>query len=63
MVPSGGPTGGGVMPGLPGSGGGMGNPQFINQQAYSEGAAGKGYLQQSMYGRGGYPGGSAYPNR
>ncbi|XP_018410213.1 PREDICTED: zinc finger MIZ domain-containing protein 2 isoform X1 [Nanorana parkeri] len=62
MVPSGGPTGGGVMPGLPGSGGGMGSPQFIGQQAFSEGAAGKGYLQQSMYGRGGYPGGSAYPN-
>ncbi|KAM4676819.1 zinc finger MIZ domain-containing protein 2 isoform 1-T1 [Discoglossus pictus] len=62
MVPSGGPTGGGVMPGLAGNGGGMGSPQFMSQQAYNEGGAGKSYLQQNVYGRGGYPGGNAYTN-
>ncbi|XP_066449248.1 zinc finger MIZ domain-containing protein 2 [Eleutherodactylus coqui] len=62
MVPSGGPTGGGVMPGLAGNGGGMGSPQFIGQQGFPESGAGKGYLPQNMYGRGGYPGGSAYTN-
>ncbi|XP_063304617.1 zinc finger MIZ domain-containing protein 2 isoform X1 [Pelobates fuscus] len=62
MMPSGGPTGGGVMPGLAGNAGGMGSPQFIGQQGYPEGGAGKGYMQQNVYGRGGYPGGSAYAN-
>ncbi|XP_041441101.1 zinc finger MIZ-type containing 2 L homeolog isoform X2 [Xenopus laevis] len=62
MVPSGGPSGGGVMPGLTSNAGGMGSPQYMGQQTFPEGGAGKSYLQQNVYGRGGYPGGNAYAN-
>ncbi|XP_028633183.1 zinc finger MIZ domain-containing protein 2 isoform X4 [Grammomys surdaster] len=42
---------------------GVGNAtqsQCLGQQAFAEGGASKGYVQQGVYGRGGYPGGSSF---
>ncbi|XP_021572697.1 zinc finger MIZ domain-containing protein 2 isoform X3 [Carlito syrichta] len=42
---------------------GVGNAtqsQCLGQQAFAEGGASKGYVQQSVYGRGGYPGGPGF---
>ncbi|XP_038609988.1 LOW QUALITY PROTEIN: zinc finger MIZ domain-containing protein 2 [Tachyglossus aculeatus] len=36
------------------------SPQFLGQQAFPEGGAGKSYMQQGMYGRGGYAGGPGF---
>nr|XP_025038727.1 zinc finger MIZ domain-containing protein 2 [Pelodiscus sinensis] len=45
---------------MAGSGSGMNSPQFMGQQPFPEGAAGKGYVQQGMYGRSTYPGGPGF---
>uniref|UniRef100_A0A8B9TQV4 Zinc finger MIZ-type containing 2 n=1 Tax=Anas platyrhynchos TaxID=8839 RepID=A0A8B9TQV4_ANAPL len=49
-----------LLPGMAGTGSGMSSPQFLAQQPFAEGAPGKGYVQQSVYGRGSYPGGPGF---
>lgn len=52
-----------LLPGMAGTGSGMSSPQFLAQQPFAEGAPGKGYVQQSVYGRGSYPGGPGFAPR
>ncbi|XP_064353941.1 zinc finger MIZ domain-containing protein 2 [Dromaius novaehollandiae] len=49
-----------LLPGMAGTGSGMNSPQFMGQQPFAEGAPGKGYVQQSVYGRGSYAGGPGF---
>ncbi|XP_006269423.2 zinc finger MIZ domain-containing protein 2 isoform X2 [Alligator mississippiensis] len=60
MGPGGNTSGTSMMPGLASSGSGMSSPPFLAQQPFAEGAAGKGYVQQGVYGRGTYPGGPSF---
>lgn len=49
-----------MMPGVAGGSSALTSPQCLGQQAFAEGGASKGYVQQGVYGRGGYPGGSSF---
>ncbi|XP_076974462.1 zinc finger MIZ domain-containing protein 2 isoform X2 [Tamandua tetradactyla] len=60
MGPGGDPTGSSMMPGVTGGSPALNSPQFLGQQAFAEGGASKGYAQQGVYGRGGYPGGPSF---
>ncbi|XP_062942400.1 zinc finger MIZ domain-containing protein 2 isoform X3 [Cynocephalus volans] len=60
MGPAGSPPGGSMMPGVAGSSSALTSPQCLGQQAFAEGGASKGYVQQGVYGRGGYPGGPSF---
>ncbi|XP_059131465.1 zinc finger MIZ domain-containing protein 2 isoform X3 [Peromyscus eremicus] len=60
MGPAGSPPGGSMMPGVAGGSSALTSPQCLGQQAFPEGGASKGYVQQGVYGRGGYPGGSSF---
>ncbi|XP_036896918.1 zinc finger MIZ domain-containing protein 2 isoform X2 [Sturnira hondurensis] len=60
MGPTGSPPGSSMMPGMAGSSSALSSPQCLGQQAFSEGGANKGYVQQGVYGRGGYPGGPSF---
>jgi len=60
MGPAGSPPGSSVMPGMAGSGSALNSPQCLGQQAFGEGATSKGFVQQGVYGRGGYPGGPGF---
>ncbi|XP_058152658.1 zinc finger MIZ domain-containing protein 2 isoform X2 [Dasypus novemcinctus] len=61
MGPGGDPAGSSMMPGVAGSSSTLNSPQFLGQQAFAEGGASKGYAQQGVYGRGGYPGAAGFP--
>ncbi|XP_005549720.2 zinc finger MIZ domain-containing protein 2 isoform X2 [Macaca fascicularis] len=56
MGPAGSPSGGSMMPGVAGGSSALTSPQCLGQQAFAEGSANKGYVQQGVYSRGGYPG-------
>ncbi|XP_055969416.1 LOW QUALITY PROTEIN: zinc finger MIZ domain-containing protein 2 [Sorex fumeus] len=56
MGPAGSPPGSSVMPGMAGSGSALSSPQGLGQPTFGEGGAAKGYVQQGVYSRGGYPG-------
>nr|KAF6419748.1 zinc finger MIZ-type containing 2 [Rousettus aegyptiacus] len=56
MGPAGSPPGGAMMSGMAGGGSALSPPQCLGQQAFGEGGASKGYVQQGVYGRGGYGG-------
>ncbi|XP_025898175.1 zinc finger MIZ domain-containing protein 2 [Nothoprocta perdicaria] len=43
-----------LLPGMAGAASGMNSPPFLGQQPFAEGAPAKGYVQQSVYGRGAY---------
>uniref|UniRef100_A0A0P6JHZ7 Zinc finger MIZ domain-containing protein 2 isoform 1 n=1 Tax=Heterocephalus glaber TaxID=10181 RepID=A0A0P6JHZ7_HETGA len=60
MGPAGSPPGGSMMPGVAGGSSALTSPQCLGQQAFAEGGASKGYVQQGVYGRGGYPGGPSF---
>ncbi|XP_075862378.1 zinc finger MIZ domain-containing protein 2 isoform X3 [Microcebus murinus] len=60
MGPAGSPSGGSMMPGVAGGSSALTSPQCLGQQAFAEGGASKGYVQQGVYGRGGYPGGPGF---
>ncbi|XP_040310914.1 zinc finger MIZ domain-containing protein 2 isoform X5 [Herpailurus yagouaroundi] len=60
MGPAGSPPGSSVMPGVAGGGPALNSAQCLGQQAFGEGAANKGFVQQGVYGRGGYPGGPGF---
>ncbi|XP_031195491.1 zinc finger MIZ domain-containing protein 2 isoform X4 [Mastomys coucha] len=60
MGPAGSPPGGSMMPGVAGGSSALTSPQCLGQQAFAEGGASKGYVQQGVYGRGSYPGGSSF---
>ncbi|CAO2640554.1 Zinc finger MIZ domain-containing protein 2 [Lemmus lemmus] len=60
MGPAGSPPGGSMMPGVAGGNSALTSPQCLGQQAFAEGGASKGYVQQGVYGRGSYPGGSSF---
>ncbi|XP_053510790.1 zinc finger MIZ domain-containing protein 2 isoform X5 [Artibeus jamaicensis] len=60
MGPTGSPPGSSMMPGMAGSSSALSSPQCLAQQAFNEGGANKGYMQQGVYGRGGYPGGPGF---
>ncbi|XP_008065063.2 zinc finger MIZ domain-containing protein 2 isoform X2 [Carlito syrichta] len=60
MGPAGSPSAGSMMPGVAGGSSTLTSPQCLGQQAFAEGGASKGYVQQSVYGRGGYPGGPGF---
>ncbi|XP_055480300.1 zinc finger MIZ domain-containing protein 2 isoform X2 [Psammomys obesus] len=60
MGPAGSPPGGSMMPGVAGGSSALTSPQCLGQQAFAEGGASKGYVQQGVYGRGAYPGGSSF---
>uniref|UniRef100_A0A2I2Y6J1 Zinc finger MIZ-type containing 2 n=1 Tax=Gorilla gorilla gorilla TaxID=9595 RepID=A0A2I2Y6J1_GORGO len=56
MGPAGSPSGSSMMPGVAGGSSALTSPQCLGQQAFAEGGANKGYVQQGVYSRGGYPG-------
>ncbi|XP_020019568.1 zinc finger MIZ domain-containing protein 2 isoform X4 [Castor canadensis] len=60
MGPAGSPPGGSMMPGVASGSSALTSPQCLGQQAFAEGGASKGYVQQGVYGRGGYPGGPSF---
>lgn len=60
MGPAGSPPGGSMMPGVAGGNSALTSPQCLGQQAFAEGGASKGYVQQGVYGRGSYPGGPSF---
>ncbi|XP_069870674.1 zinc finger MIZ domain-containing protein 2 isoform X4 [Dipodomys merriami] len=60
MGPAGSPPGGSMMPGVAGGSSALTSPQCLGQQAFAESGASKGYVQQGVYGRGGYPGGPSF---
>ncbi|XP_036183058.1 zinc finger MIZ domain-containing protein 2 isoform X1 [Myotis myotis] len=60
MGPAGSPPGSSMMPGMAGGSSALSSPQCLGQQAFAEGGASKGYMQQGVYGRGGYPGGPGF---
>ncbi|XP_058930593.1 zinc finger MIZ domain-containing protein 2 isoform X1 [Kogia breviceps] len=60
MGPTGSPPGSSMMPGMAGGSSALNSPQCLGQQAFGEGGANKGYVQQGVYGRGGYPGGPGF---
>uniref|UniRef100_G1THQ3 Zinc finger MIZ-type containing 2 n=1 Tax=Oryctolagus cuniculus TaxID=9986 RepID=G1THQ3_RABIT len=60
MVPAGSPPGSSMMPGVAGGSSALTSPQCLGQQAFVDGSASKGYVQQGVYSRGGYPGGPGF---
>ncbi|XP_052558309.1 zinc finger MIZ domain-containing protein 2 [Tympanuchus pallidicinctus] len=60
MGPGGGSSSTPLLPGVAGAGSGMSSPQFLAQPSFAEPAPTKGYVQQSVYGRGSYPGGPGF---
>ncbi|XP_036292165.1 zinc finger MIZ domain-containing protein 2 isoform X4 [Pipistrellus kuhlii] len=60
MGPAGSPPGSSMTPGVAGGSPALSSPQCLGQQAFGEGGASKGYVQQAVYGRGGYPGGPGF---
>ncbi|XP_075414225.1 zinc finger MIZ domain-containing protein 2 isoform X1 [Tenrec ecaudatus] len=60
MGPGGNPSSSPMMPSMAGSSSTLNSPQFLGQQAFAEGSTNKGYVQQGVYGRGGYPGGPSF---
>ncbi|XP_020934328.1 zinc finger MIZ domain-containing protein 2 isoform X5 [Sus scrofa] len=60
MGPAGSPPGSSMMPGVAGGSSALNSPQCLGQQAFGEGGASKGYVQQGVYGRGGYPGAPSF---
>ncbi|KAM9216753.1 zinc finger MIZ domain-containing protein 2 isoform 2-T3 [Dugong dugon] len=60
MGPGGNPSSSSMMPGMAGGSSALNSPQFLGQQAFAEGSTNKGYMQQGVYGRGGYPGGPGF---
>ncbi|XP_062034146.1 zinc finger MIZ domain-containing protein 2 [Lepus europaeus] len=60
MGPAGSPPGSSMMPGVAGGSSALTSPQCLGQQAFVDGSASKGYVQQGVYSRGGYPGGSGF---
>lgn len=60
MGPAGSPPGSSMMPGMAGGSSALSSPQCLGQQAFGEGGASKGYVQQGVYSRGGYPGGPGF---
>ncbi|XP_012502372.1 PREDICTED: zinc finger MIZ domain-containing protein 2 isoform X4 [Propithecus coquereli] len=60
MGPAGSPSGSSMMPGVAGGSSALTSPQCLGQQAFAEGSASKGYVQQGVYSRGGYPGGPGF---
>ncbi|KAM5273256.1 zinc finger MIZ domain-containing protein 2 isoform 2-T2 [Ctenodactylus gundi] len=60
MGPAGSPPGGSMMPGMAGGSSALTSPPCLGQQAFAEGGASKGYVQQGVYGRGGYSGGPSF---
>ncbi|XP_053464924.1 zinc finger MIZ domain-containing protein 2 isoform X2 [Nycticebus coucang] len=60
MGPAGSPSGGSMMPGVAGGSSALTSPQCLGQQAFAEGSTSKGYVQQGVYGRGGYPAGPSF---
>ncbi|ELV11808.1 Zinc finger MIZ domain-containing protein 2 [Tupaia chinensis] len=60
MGPAGSPPSGSMMPGVAGGSSALTSPQCLGQQAFAEGGSSKGYVQQGVYGRGGYPGGPGF---
>ncbi|XP_049750735.1 zinc finger MIZ domain-containing protein 2 isoform X1 [Elephas maximus indicus] len=60
MGPGGNPSSSSMMPGMAGGSPALNSPQFLGQQAFAEGSTNKGYVQQGVYGRGGYPGGPGF---
>ncbi|XP_042638990.1 zinc finger MIZ domain-containing protein 2 [Orycteropus afer afer] len=60
MGPGGNPSSSSMMPSLAGSSSALNSQQFLGQQAFAEGSANKSYMQQGVYGRGGYPGGPSF---
>lgn len=60
MGPAGSPPGSSMMPGVAGGGSALTSPQCLGQQAFVDGSASKGYVQQGVYSRGGYPGGPGF---
>lgn len=63
MGPGGGSSSTPLLPGVAGAGSGMSSPQFLAQPPFAEPAPTKGYVQQSVYGRGSYPGGPGFAPR
>ncbi|XP_053782864.1 zinc finger MIZ domain-containing protein 2 isoform X3 [Desmodus rotundus] len=60
MGPTGSPPGSSMMPGMAGGSSALSSPQCLGQQAFGEGGANKGYVQQGVYSRGGCPGGPGF---
>lgn len=60
MGPGAGGSGAPLLPGMAGAGSGLSSPQFLAQPPFAEPAPTKGYVQQSVYGRGSYPGGPSF---
>ncbi|XP_058301102.1 zinc finger MIZ domain-containing protein 2 isoform X5 [Hylobates moloch] len=60
MGPAGSPSGSSMMPGVAGGSSALTSPQCLGQQAFAEGGANKGYVQQGVYSRGGYPGAPSF---
>ncbi|XP_003797631.1 zinc finger MIZ domain-containing protein 2 isoform X1 [Otolemur garnettii] len=60
MGPAGSPSGGSMMPGVAGGSSALTSPQCLGQQAFAEGSTSKGYVQQGVYSRGGYPAGPSF---
>uniref|UniRef100_A0A671G873 Zinc finger MIZ-type containing 2 n=1 Tax=Rhinolophus ferrumequinum TaxID=59479 RepID=A0A671G873_RHIFE len=55
MGPAGSPPGSSAMPGMAGGSSALSSPQCLGQPAFGEGGTSKGYVQQGVYGRGGFP--------
>lgn len=63
MGPGGGSSSTPLLPGVAGAASGMSSPQFLAQPPFAEPAPTKGYVQQSIYGRGSYAGGPGFAPR
>lgn len=50
-----------MMPGMASGSSALSSAQCLGQQAFGEGSANKGYAQQAVFGRGGYPAGPGFP--
>ncbi|KAM5203783.1 zinc finger MIZ domain-containing protein 2 isoform 6-T9 [Hipposideros larvatus] len=61
MGPAGSPPGSSTMPGMAGSSSALSSSQCLGQPAFGEGGASKGYVQQGVYGRGGFTTGYGGP--
>ncbi|XP_019482151.1 PREDICTED: zinc finger MIZ domain-containing protein 2 isoform X2 [Hipposideros armiger] len=61
MGPAGSPPGSSTMPGMAGSSSALSSPQCLGQPAFGEGGASKGFVQQGVYGRGGFTTGYGGP--
>ncbi|KAF6302215.1 zinc finger MIZ-type containing 2 [Rhinolophus ferrumequinum] len=61
MGPAGSPPGSSAMPGMAGGSSALSSPQCLGQPAFGEGGTSKGYVQQGVYGRGGFATGYGGP--